>query len=271
MSRASHSRPAARPQNRTQAQRPNRSVDRSRVQQAVRNNPNVARGDIQGNRNLSSIQNRRNDIGRNVRDSVRDNRPGRGDWFNDRFWDNHHYRPDYYGHGNWWKAATAASLVGWLGWRDYPLYYDYGYSNGDYYWESSGSTTAAPSYTEQTTAIENTPTPSSSAEWMPLGVFALSKDSDTTTTTPSIYFQLALDRKGGITGTAYNSTTDALHEVIGLVDEKTQRAAWKVLGKDNAPILETGLYNLTQEQAPTLVRFENGTTQQMLLVRIDKG
>lgn len=270
MSRASQNRPAARPQNRPTAQRADRSLDRNRVQQSIRNNPNVNRSNIQGNRNFSNVQNRRNDIGRNVRDSVRDNRPGRNDWFNDRFWDNHNYHPDYYGHGNWWRAATAASLVGWLGWGGYPQYYDYGYSNGDYYWETSGDTTSAPSYSQQTAAIESTPTPSSSNEWMPLGVFALSKDSETTTT-PTIYFQLALDRKGVISGTAYNSSSDTLHEVTGLVDEKTQRAAWKVLGKENAPILETGLYNLTQGEAPTLVHFDNGTTQQMLLVQIDKG
>jgi hypothetical protein len=54
-----------------------------------------------------------------------------------------------------------------------------------------------------------------------------------------------------------------------MVDKQTQRAAWTPEGKD-WPIMETGIVNLTQETTPALVHFEDGSTQQWLLVRLDK-
>jgi hypothetical protein len=53
----------------------------------------------------------------------------------------------------------------------------------------------------------------------------------------------------------------------GMVDEKTQRAAWTVVDK-KYPIMETGLYNLTEDEAPALIHFADGQTQQWLLVRL---
>ncbi|MCE9553522.1 MAG: hypothetical protein K8T91_09130 [Planctomycetes bacterium] len=35
-------------------------------------------------------------------------------------------------------------------------------------------------------------------------------------------------------------------------------------------MFETGIYNLTQDTAPILVHFEDGQTQQRLLVRVNK-
>jgi hypothetical protein len=52
-----------------------------------------------------------------------------------------------------------------------------------------------------------------------------------------------------------------------MVDKKSQRAAWGVVDKD-FPVIETGLYNLTQDTAPSLIHFADGQTQQWLLVRL---
>ena len=55
-------------------------------------------------------------------------------------------------------------------------------------------------------------------------------------------------------------------------DQQTQRAAWKAIDGTNVDIvMETGLFNLTQDQAPVLVHFgPDGEPQQALLVRLDE-
>jgi len=57
-----------------------------------------------------------------------------------------------------------------------------------------------------------------------------------------------------------------------MVDEKTQRAVWKAADGTNADIvMETGLYNLTQDQAELLVHFGPEKTQNALLVRLEES
>ena len=88
----------------------------------------------------------------------------------------------------------------------------------------------------------------------------------------SMYLQLAVSKEGVIAGTFYNESTGATHPVEGMVDEKTQRAVWKAADGTNADIvMETGLYNLTQDQAEVLVHFGPEKTQNALLVRLDES
>ncbi|TWT88250.1 hypothetical protein Mal64_17290 [Pseudobythopirellula maris] len=54
----------------------------------------------------------------------------------------------------------------------------------------------------------------------------------------------------------------------GTIDQDSQRAAWGPRGK-SWPIVETGLYNLTENEAGALLHFEDGQTQQWTLVRLD--
>ena len=103
-------------------------------------------------------------------------------------------------------------------------------------------------------------------EWLPLGVFALSRgDSGVSNTV----LQLAVSKEGVISGTYYNSDTDIARPVKGRVDKKTQRAAWTFSdGKNTDIVMETGINNLTQDQAVALVHFGKDTTQQWLMVRL---
>jgi len=56
-----------------------------------------------------------------------------------------------------------------------------------------------------------------------------------------------------------------------MVDKKTQRAAWTFSdGKNTDIIMETGLFNLTQDQTEALVHFGKAKTQQVLMVRLDQ-
>lgn len=53
----------------------------------------------------------------------------------------------------------------------------------------------------------------------------------------------------------------------GAVDKERQRAAWTV-GDDEQTVYETGLYNLTKDEAPALVHRAADKTEQWLLVRV---
>jgi hypothetical protein len=81
--------------------------------------------------------------------------------------------------------------------------------------------------------------------------------------------QLAINKEGVISGTYYNTNTDIGRPVKGMVDKTSQRAAWTFAdGKNTDIIMETGLYNLTQDQTEALVHFGKDKTQQWLMVRL---
>jgi hypothetical protein len=54
-----------------------------------------------------------------------------------------------------------------------------------------------------------------------------------------------------------------------MVDQKSPRSAWTITGK-KWPVMEMGISNLTQDTAPALLHFEDGQTQQWLLVRLEE-
>ncbi len=102
-------------------------------------------------------------------------------------------------------------------------------------------------------------------DWLPLGVFGLyqgdSKDSN-------MVLQLAMNKKGVLSGTYYNVASNTERPVSGMVDQKSQRAAWTFAdGKNTDVIMETGLGNLTEDQAAALVHFGQNKTEQWLMVR----
>jgi hypothetical protein len=54
-----------------------------------------------------------------------------------------------------------------------------------------------------------------------------------------------------------------------MVDQKTQRAVLTFGdGQNTDTVLETGIYNLTQDEAPALLHFGAEQSQPMLLVRL---
>jgi hypothetical protein len=100
-------------------------------------------------------------------------------------------------------------------------------------------------------------------------VFAATTDGEPNGAEPTRYLQLAVSKQGIISGTFQNTATDKALPIEGMVDKQTQRAAWTVQGQTR-PLMETGIVNLTEDSAPALVHFADGTTQQWLLVRLDK-
>lgn len=104
---------------------------------------------------------------------------------------------------------------------------------------------------------------------MSLGVFALTQDGQPTGAEPTMFLQLAVSKQGILSGSLQNVTTDTVKPIEGMVDKQSQRAAWTVAG-ETRPLMETGIANLTQNTAPTLIHFADGTTQQWLMVRMDQ-
>ena len=80
---------------------------------------------------------------------------------------------------------------------------------------------------------------------------------------------VAVNEEGIIAGTFQNTATGNSLEVEGTIDRDSQRAAWGPVG-ESWPIMETGIYNLTENEAGALVHFEDGQTQQWTMVRLDE-
>lgn len=210
----------------------------------------------------------------------------RGDWWysHPHSWCGWHYgygftyRPWKY----WWTVPTYAACVNWFTWSApqqvwaQPVYYDYGQGGNVVYNDNSvyinGEKVATTTEFAQSAADLATVTPpeneevANKSEWMALGTFTVSsgeKDVE-----PNRIIQLAVNKEGIVSGTLYNTETDLTQSVQGKVDKDTQRVAIRV-GDSEDLVAETGLYNLTQEQAPVLVHFGAEKVENWLFVRLE--
>ncbi len=176
---------------------------------------------------------------------------------------------------NWWGYATAGALTGWMvgGLNQQPVYYDYGtnlYYEGDNVYYDGQVVSTADEYAQQAQEIaSNVPeVDPEKVEWLPLGVFALTENEGSVEDS-TMFLQLAISKEGIIAGTFQNTATDKSFEVEGAIDNKSQRAAWGPVG-ESWPIMETGIYNLTENEAGALLHFEDGQTQQWTMARLDE-
>ena len=80
--------------------------------------------------------------------------------------------------------------------------------------------------------------------------------------------QLAVARDGTVGGTYFNSDGDITLPIQGSVDQETRRVAWKV-GEEDAVVMETGLENMTKDQAPIMLFFEGNITETWTMIRLD--
>ena len=178
-----------------------------------------------------------------------------------------------YARNHWWRHAAWGSLAGWVAGSSWgsPDYYDYGeeiYYQDDQVYSGGTPVASAEEYYQQASDLASSAPPAqpSETEWLPLGVFAISRDSATNS---NVLLQLAIDKNGVIAGTYYNVSTDSGRPVRGMVDKKTQRAAWTFSdGKNTDVVMETGLFNLTQDQTDAFVHFGKEKTEQCLMVRL---
>ena len=169
-----------------------------------------------------------------------------------------------------WTAATWATLAGWWGYGSEPIYYDYGgdvgYSDGQIYYGDEPVATEQQYYNEASdiAAMGNQAT-DADEEWLPLGVFGLVVEGQSNT---DKIFQLAVNKTGLIRGNYQDVLSNQVFALEGAVDGQTQRAAWHVREKPET-VMETGVYNLTNDEVPILVHFGPNKTEQRMLVRLD--
>ena len=173
--------------------------------------------------------------------------------------------------GATWNAATWPAVGAWYGWGSstQPVSYDYGNSvvyQGDQVYSGGQSVASADEYYQAaSTLAQSVPAADpNSGQWLPLGIFAIVQGDQTDT---SKVFQLALDKSGRVGGNYSDLLTDTTLPIQGAVDQQTQRVAWTV-GQNKHNVWDTGLSNLTKEQAPVLVHIGKDKTQQWLLVRL---
>ena len=166
-------------------------------------------------------------------------------------------------------------MTSWFPWGwSQPVYYSYGdnvYYEGDqvYYGDEVVATSEEYAQQAEDIALSAPAEIPEDSEWLTLGVFAVTQDGQGAETDPTLLLQLAVSKDGVVAGTLFNSKTEESQEIEGMVDRETQRVAFVVSGK-TTPIMETGMQNLTEDEAPALLHFENGETQQWLLVRLEE-
>lgn len=247
--------------------------------------------DIAGNRTdrvagrteaRSELANNRPDRVAN-RQQLQDNRFQRRDEVRDQVQENHP-RLDFWSDYPGWAAmritrpyrwATWGAVTGWVGYGwSQPVTYSYGetvYYQGDTVYQGDQAVATAEEYAQQAeTIVASTPEIApTEAEWLALGVFALSPDGQASGPTPSVFLQLAISKEGVMRGTLNNTATGKTQQIEGMADKASQRSAWAVANQ-SWPIMETGIANLTQDTAPALVHFADGQTQQWLMVRLEE-
>ncbi len=159
-----------------------------------------------------------------------------------------------------------------------PVYYVYGqggnvyYENNTVYIDGEAQCTATEYYQQAETLATSIPEYSepqaTELEWLPLGVWAITKEG---VSEADRLLQLSVNKDGVIAGTYYNETTETTIPVEGKVDNATQRAAWHLMDeKNNKVVMETGVYNLTEDVTNALLHYGPDKTSEVVLVRIDQ-
>ncbi len=191
------------------------------------------------------------------------------------------WHPAAYTAADWgravWAVPTAAAVGAWLGSTAAYVPYDYGnnvtYQDNEVYYGAQPVATRQQYYQQALTiagsgnGAAGPASPGASSRnppWLPLGVFGLVAEGQKT---PSMIFQLAVDKAGAIRGNYYDQVSDTTVPVTGAVDKRDQRVAWTV-GNNQKLVIDTALYNLTQNASTALVHDGSGQTEQYVLVRM---
>jgi hypothetical protein len=76
-----------------------------------------------------------------------------------------------------------------------------------------------------------------------------------------------VNTEGVIRGNYHDLLADKVTPITGAVNKETQRVAMKLEG-NNDLVVETGLYNLTNDEAPVLVHFSPDRQEVRTFVRL---
>ena len=230
--------------------------------------------------------------GSNVRNHWRNNYYRYDNCFSHDWWHRHNhslcgwsyaYGFNNYGLNYWWRYPTSwSTCASWFTWSApstvwaQPIYYDYGTGGNVVIQDNSvyineQEVASVEDYAQSAAALATVPPPESKEEaeemeWMPLGTFAVVTNKEEEE--PATVIQLAVSKNGIVSGTLYNRVKDDTRSIQGQVDKETQRVAFRIADSDNV-VMETGLYNLTQEEAPVMVHYGTETIKYYLFVRLE--
>jgi hypothetical protein len=199
-------------------------------------------------------------------------------WYGGRGWYDNHFGC-WWG-GGWWFGGGLLTGLAWAdlaSWGGYggggggaPVSYDYGttvcYQDDGVYvqGERVGSAEDYARGATDLAAAGTAASPGDDDQWRSLGVYAMARAEESD---PSNFLSLAVDRDGILRGSYYNAATEDSQHVTGKVDKKTERAAWTI-GDKKSPVYEAGISNLTKDQLTILAHKSDGSTEQLLLVRV---
>jgi len=181
------------------------------------------------------------------------------------------WNPTGWAAGRAWGVATWPAVGSWCGWASgvQPMYYDYGnsvsYQDNQVYYGDQPVASADQYYQQAATLAQSQPAPDpATGDWLPLGVFGLIRGNESN---PHYVMQLAVNKAGAVAGNYWDTVGGTSVPIQGAVDKTTQRLAWTV-GDNKETVGETGIYNLTKDEAPALIHLGKDKTQQWTLVRL---
>jgi len=180
------------------------------------------------------------------------------------------WTPANWNAGAVWAPATWATTSKFCGISATPVVYNYGTNvtcvDGNIAHGGQNLGTAA-QFSQQAAALAATGANaevSNTDEWMPLGIYGMVRNEQQH---PQLILQLAMNKQGILRGNYTDELSEHTQPVQGSVDLKTQRAAWTV-GDNNLSVIEAGLSNLSQDEAPVLIH-KRGQTEHWILVRLN--
>jgi hypothetical protein len=174
------------------------------------------------------------------------------------------------GNASLYSNPGYGSTASQVGLNATPAPYDYGsnvvvqpdavYVNGD----SVGTPQQFEDQAKQIAGTGQAAQPDPNGKWLPIGVFAVVPQGATSSDN---VFQLAVNPDGIIRGNFNTISSKQVEPIIGAVDKASQRAAWTI-GKDQFPVYDAGIANLTKDSTPILVHSGDGQSHQVTLVRL---
>lgn len=189
----------------------------------------------------------------------------------------YYHAPAFSAPGYGWQAATWAGVGAFMGAslaNQQPVYYAYGtggnvyYENNTVYVDGQAAGTSQ-EYLEQAQAlVAAAPPVDQQQDWMPLGVFAFTRED---VPDSQSMLELVVSKSGVVAGTYHNEATGVSRPVKGTADPNSLRVALGFAdGKNPEVVLETGIYNLTQDESPALLHIGADQSQPVMLVRLQK-
>ncbi len=170
-----------------------------------------------------------------------------------------------------WRPATWGALAAYCGASATPVYYNYGTNvtsqAGNVMLDGQNLGTTA-QFSQQAYDLAQSGAAADVTgvdDWMSLGVFAMVRNEQQH---PQLILQFAINKQGVLRGNYTDELSDHTQTIQGAVDPRTQRAAWTV-GENQTSVMEAGLSNMAQGEAPALIH-KNGKTDHWLLVRLDQ-